>query len=79
MLVLIHLDDDNAVLSLHDEVYPNESLGFPVEPDRDLTSKFNALGLQVAFYAFLMDLDSSTATTFLMPVAMATLAKPTAA
>ena len=45
VLVLINFHDDNTVLSLHDKVYPDVAPGVPIEPDHDLTSKINALGL----------------------------------
>ena len=79
VLVLINLDDDHAVLSHHHEIHSDKALGAPVEPDRDLASEIDPLGLQVAFYAFFVDPDPSTATAFLMTVASAIPTKPTAA
>ena len=77
--MFVHLDDDHAVLSLHNEVHPGEASEVPVEPDSDLTSEINALSLQVALYAFLMDPDPLAPTACLMNVARATLAKSAAA
>ena len=79
VLVFINLDNDHAVLSLHHEIHSDKALGAPVEPDRDLASEIDPLGLQVAFYAFLVDPNPSTATVCLMNVAIANLAKSTAA
>ena len=79
VLVFVNLDDDHAVLSLDHEIHPDVALGAPVKPDRDLASEINALSLQVAFYAFLMNLDPLAPTTLLMNVASANLAKSTAA
>ena len=71
VLVLVNFHDDNAVLGLHDKVYTDVAPGVPIEPNRDLTLEINTLNLKAAFHALLMDLDSSTATAFLMPVATA--------
>ena len=79
MLVLIHLDDDRATLSFNHEVHSNKSLGVLVEPDCELTSKFDPLGLQLTFYAFLMDLDPLAPTTLLMTVASSTVTETSTA
>ena len=77
--MFVDLNNNHAVLSLNHEVHPGEASEVPVEPDCELASEIDPLGLQVAFYAFFVDPDPSTATAFLMTVAMAIMGKPTAA
>ena len=79
VLMFVTLHDDHAVLSLHHEVHSDKALGALVKPNHDLASEINALSLQVAFYAFLMNLDPLAPTTLLMNVASATVTETSTA